>query len=224
MFCISGIWSGLSIAETCETIDVDFGGIEYEIELNENVSEEAQPWVKAANNGEPGALYGVGLLYRNGILTSSDDELPFKLFVNAGKAGHVSAQLWIGITYLEKYYATHDEGERQVFLCGADYWLTKVISLDSKDSDGHQEDILEAKNILGTGLLGDSYLSERGWRLLKELAADGHEPALKTLIVAKEVLEDFEDEGNSDVPVLLKDLREFLESMSVEVGCDPSKL
>jgi len=182
--------------------------LENPVELREFVPEALEFLRTAADAGIPIAQYNLGFLYRTGQWVDKDLEEALRWLEPPALSGDARAQLWSGITYLDKYYAADEGPEADQFYASGEQWLRKLL-----ESEEDCAECLFAKTSLGRAVISRSMTDPEGWDLLKEAASAGHEGAVKTLWTMEEMLVDFEARGYEYAPALLADLRLFLKSL-----------
>ena len=69
-------------------------------------------WWRAAQAGEPNALFMLGTVYHGGIVTQANETLAVKLYHRAAEQGHHLAQEYLAIAYQEGWFGlSQDDGK-----------------------------------------------------------------------------------------------------------------
>lgn len=96
---------------------------------------------------------------------------------NAARSGHKQAEFWLGLTYLNEYYRSVNDRNRQASYRLAVEWLSRAADIGGSAT----EISLDARVRLGQLYLARSIQDPQGWDLLMEAADKDYGPALSTL-------------------------------------------
>jgi hypothetical protein len=158
------------------------------------------------------AQFNLGYLLVHGELVEKDIDEGLLWLEKAADGGIRRANLWLGLTYYERYIvqANGPEGLANASFAKAENWLQSAIV----QSDEPDDISLFAEEALGRAYVRRSILDEKGWEHLFNAASHGHRGAIDTL---EEYRSDFQaalDDGNELTKPLVTRIDAFLATLS----------
>ena len=160
-----------------------------------------------AADGDPVAQYYLGLLYRDEEPPQLEEALHW--LEKSAEQGHLRGQLWSGYVHLEIYHTAPEGPERLISSDEGIRWLRTALARDGLDEDERRK----AETRLGTTLIFDGAREDEGWTLVKGAAAAGHDPALASLFILRDLLEEFGELNDRPASARIEDLDAFLETL-----------
>ena len=165
---------------------------------------------EAASDGHHFAQFNLGYLLVHGELVNQDEERGVIWLQKAAKGGVRRANLWLGITYFERYKTQVDTSPDLASdsFKNLERWLRPVV--------GQENDYvsLAAQETLGRAYLRQSIFSEDGWSHLFDAASQERDGAQDTLRRMRSILQEELDRGLEEVAPLIARIDAFFMSSS----------
>lgn len=147
--------------------------------FHDKLSEAFDFLVKSAEQGNIDGQYNLGYMLQTGTWIDKNEETALPWLLQAAERGHVRAQLWCGINFVNRFHESSNDADKDAYALNATHWLKRA-------SDSGIE---QAKVLLATILINDEASREEGLNILKEAAAGGDKSAKEALDSMQELLD-----------------------------------
>ena len=180
-----------------------------DVSFKSGKEKESFEWYKkAADLGDPNAIFGVGRCYIAGSGVKKDEQAGMKLLLKSAELGCVEAQYFVGIAYLEGVILKENKTEAEKFfkkaadqghpdamvelgnICIAQKKVKEGVALYQKAAElGNAEAMhnLSGHYFIGYGVKRDY---DKGMKLLLKSAELGYEPAIKKVQEMKKLMKE----------------------------------